>query len=63
MKRDGNQDVSQNQTMKVRDSVIKKEKKEKRIEIYFEGNWDQLNNFKLVFSEFCTQICISPLSV
>ena len=61
MKRDGNQDVSQNQTMKVRNSVIKKEKK-KRIEIYFEGNWDRLNNFKLVFSEFCAQVCICPLS-
>lgn len=46
MKRDGNQGVSQNQTMKVRDRMVKKEK---TLAIYFEGNWDQLNNFKLVF--------------
>lgn len=47
MKRDGNQSVRRNQTMKVRDSMIKKKKK--KLEIYFEGNWDQVNNFKLVF--------------
>lgn len=48
MKRDGNQGVRRNQTMKVRDSMIKKGKK-KILEIYFEGNWDQVNNFKLAF--------------